>query len=34
LQNLAPANEVLYCDAPFGVRYLVAYLKTGPAISG
>jgi hypothetical protein len=34
LQDLAPATEGLYCDAPFGVGYLVAYLKTGPAISG
>jgi hypothetical protein len=25
--SLAPAVEVLYCDDPFGVRYLVAYLS-------
>jgi hypothetical protein len=34
LQDLAPATEVLYCDAPFGVGYLVAYLKPRPGISG
>ena len=28
LQDLAPAADVLYSDAPFGVGYLVAYLKT------
>lgn len=34
-----PVTEVLYCDAPFGVGYLVAYLRsrqqiaTGPAAS-
>ena len=27
-QDLAPAAEVLYCDAPFGVGYLVASLQT------
>ena len=25
----APATEVLYCDDPFGVAYLVAYLHPG-----
>jgi len=29
LQDLAPATEVLYCHAPFGVGYLVAYLRPG-----
>jgi hypothetical protein len=29
LQDLALSADVLYCDAPFGVGYLVAYLKTG-----
>ena len=28
LQDLTPAADVLYCDAPFGIGYLVAYLKT------
>jgi hypothetical protein len=28
LRGLAPAAEVLYCDDPFGVAYLVACLRT------
>ena len=30
----APATEVLYCDDPFGVAYLVAYLARGGAEAG
>ena len=26
----APVTEVLYCDAPFGVAYLVACLLSAP----
>jgi len=29
LGGLAPAAEVLYCDDPFGVGYLVASLRPG-----
>jgi hypothetical protein len=29
LRGLAPAAEVLYCDDPFGVSYLVACLRPG-----
>jgi hypothetical protein len=30
----APATEVLYCDDPFGVAYLVAYLGPGGGEGG
>jgi hypothetical protein len=30
MDSLAPAAEVVYCDDPFGVRYLVAYLSPRP----